>query len=92
MKYTSDVTIDEILAILEDCGNDVPVIIETVHHGDIERHYFDSCRVVRKSREYTGDVFLGIDPVIWYESLIDEVWRDPNEDIGVITLKDDEEE
>lgn len=86
VKFRDRTTVDEILAFLEDVGIDQPIIIESRGY----RHHFESLKRVRSSREYTGDVFLGIDPVIWYESEIDMIWRDPDEDIAVITLIDEE--
>lgn len=91
MRYTDKVTIDAVLDTLEKFGaKDQPVIIEVVHHGEGYRHYFDSFRNVRTSKEYTGA--FDTDPVIWYEATVDMIWRDPDEDIAVITLDDDEEE
>lgn len=91
---SNGLTIDELMRILEECGQDQPVVIETVAHGDITPYEFDSFFDVRSSREYTGSVFLDIDPEIWYETRVASIWRDEDWFDGkvIITLEDIDEE
>lgn len=74
-------TVDDILRTLEEflaLEKDEPIIIEQVDEcGDGYRHYFDSIYDVRRSREYQGDTWEGLDPVIWYDDEVYSMYRDP---------------
>ena len=87
-------TIDELMRVLEEYGQDQPVVIEKVAHGDITPYEFDSIFDVRSSRVYTGDALLGIDPEIWYETKVESIWRDDDwfDGKAIITLEDVDEE